>query len=232
MIIIAGPCSLESLEQTLQTAFHVKKCGATHFRGGVWKYRSDPTTFQGHGAEAIKWLKEVKKQTGLKIVTEVFNWHHIDEVEDVADIIQIGSRNAYNTDLIKAVSASGKPVLFKRHFAMSLGELIKHAEYIRHGNYMFCLRGIQSMFPQEQRFFPDIMDVLRLRNMTDKKIIYDVSHSGCDRQYIPSLVDAAMAFQPDGLMIEVHPDPDKSYSDPAQALSFEVFQQVMQKIIK
>lgn len=230
MFIIAGPCSIESEKQVMQIAKFIKSCEVTYFRGGVWKYRSDPKAFQGVGLDGIEWLKKIKNEMGLKIVTEVFNFSQAEYVQDVTDVFQIGSRNAYNSDLLKGVNIFRKPVLYKRHFAMSLNEFVKHSEYLKDCEVMMCLRGILSMHPQEQRFFPDITDIPRLRELTSNKIVYDVSHSGCDRKYIPALIEAAQTMKPDGIMIEVHPEPDKSYSDPLQALDFETFRNVTKNI--
>ena len=230
MIGIFGPCSIESEEQILEIAHLVKECGGTYLRGGVWKYRSDPMAFQGFGLDAIEWLKKAKAETGLKIVTEVFNASQADFIKDIVDMYQVGSRNAYNSDLLKVINTFKKPVLYKRHFAMSLNEFVKHSEYLKDCEVMMCLRGVLSLHPQEQRFFPDITDIPRLRELTKNKICYDVSHSGCDRRYIPALIEAAQTMKPDGLMIETHKNPNESYSDPLQALDFPTFRKVTKNL--
>lgn len=229
MNIIAGPCSLESRQQVLSTAKFLNSVGVNIFRGGIWKYRSDPNAFQGAGDDAKLWLQEIKDKYNMTIVTEVFNSYQMRLLDDVTDIWQIGARNAYNTDLLKYTNLFHKPVLYKRGLNMSLKDFCIHSDYIENKKIM-CLRGIFSIFPQDQRFIPDISDIQRLREMTDEEICYDVSHAACERKYVRRIAQCAKIMGADSLMIEVHPNPDKALSDASQQLRFKEFRNLLKKL--
>lgn len=234
MITIAGPCSIESREQFLKTCEFLSGIGISYVRGGLKKYRSDPKAFQGHGETALAWVMEAKKKYGIKFVGEVFSFDDLVYFWEYIDVIQIGSRNMYNSQLLKDVNsfceAEKKPVLFKRHFASSLIDFVRHAEYLKNCEVWMCLRGAMSLFPVEQRFFPDMSDIPRLRKLTENKIIWDPSHAGCQREYVPNLARAGMIFGADGLAIEFHHNPDKALSDPDQQLDFKQFKELILNI--
>ena len=232
MIVIAGPCSIESSESFALTAGFLKGMGVQYIRGGSMKYRSDPSTYQGT-ISLLGDVRELKKRCGFKLVTEIFKVdktvkHYIDMI----DVIQVGSRNMMNTTLLKDISENfpDKIVMLKRHYSSSLKDFVMHTRYLQNPLWL-CLRGIQSFHPQEQRFFPDITDIARLKKMTDHKIIYDVSHPACRSEYVPDLIRAAMIYEPYGLMVEVHPNPPEALSDPDQQLDFDQFKSAMKGIL-
>lgn len=229
--IIAGSCSIETQEQTNQVVnFLCGKCGLTYIRGGLKKYRSDSTMFQGVGLfDGIGMLEELKQKYNFKFVVEVFCENDIFALSKFADVFQIGARNAYNTELLKETNKFAKPVLYKRHMAMSLKEFVMHSKYLENKTIM-CLRGDLSIHPQEQRFRSDMADIQRLREMTDHKIAYDVSHSSCDSKYVERNTLAALVYEPDYLVCEVHPSPKDALSDPDQQLDFAQFENLLAKI--
>lgn len=231
MIIQAGPCGWENETQARQVIkFLCGDMGIKWIRGGFKKYRSDPDTFQGVGIfDAIEMLEELKKEYGFKLVVEVFNSDDVALLETFADMYQIGSRNAYNTDLLKATNKFNKPVLYKRHYSMGLNEMVMHSKYMTN-KVILCLRGDLSIHPQEQRFKPDFADIQRLRELSDNQICYDVSHSSCHRRYIEKNVLAAMVYEPEYMQIECHPNPRKALSDPKQQLNFSQFEKLYKKI--
>lgn len=224
-IIIAGPCVIESEEQFFKTIEFLTSSGIKYIRGGIKKYRSDPGTYQGTEM-AIEWVKKARKVWDFKFVSEVFSIEgYEDFIRDHIDVIQIGSRNMHNTDLLKKISLKfpEKTILFKRHYSASLNEFVKHSEYLPINEVWMCLRGIQSLHPTEQRFFPDLSDIVRLKEKTDNKIIFDASHAACESRFVPYICKAANALGVDGLSIEVHPNPDEALSDPQQQLDFIQF---------
>lgn len=229
--IIAGSCSVETQKQTTQVVdFLCGKCGLTYIRGGLKKYRSDPDTFQGIGLfDGIGMLEELKQKYNFKVVVEVFSENDVFALSKFADVFQIGARNAYNTELLKETNKFAKPVLYKRHMAMSLKEFVMHSKYMEN-KVIMCLRGDLSIHPQEQRFRSDMADIQRLRELTDNKICYDVSHSSCEAKYVEKNTLSAMVYEPDFIMLEVHPEPKKALSDPQQQLDFEQFSKLLDKI--
>lgn len=229
--LICGPCSWESVEQArLVIKFLCGECGIKWIRGGFKKYRSDPDTFQGVGIfDGIEMLEDLKKEYKFKLCVEVFNTDDLQLLDTFADMYQIGSRNAYNTDLLKATNNYKKPVMYKRHYAMGLNEMVMHSKYMNN-QVIMCLRGDLSLHPAEQRFKPDFADIQRLRELTNNKICYDVSHSSCHRRYIEKNTMAAMVYEPEFLQIEVHPNPRRAVSDPKQQLNFKQFKKLLVKI--
>jgi 3-deoxy-7-phosphoheptulonate synthase len=229
IVVMAGPCSVDTKERLLFTAQAVKDAGATVLRGGAFKPRTSPYAFQGHGEKALRFLVDARKQTGLPIVTEVMNVNDVKLVEEYADIIQVGARNVQNFDLLKAVGKAKKPVLLKRGLATTIQEWLMSAEYIMaNGNYqvMLCERGIRT-FETSTRFTMDLNAVPVLRHLCHLPIIVDPSHGVGIREYIPALAKAAVAVGADGLILEVHPKPEEALSDGPQSLLPEQFAKLM-----
>lgn len=230
--MMAGPCAVESREQILESARVVRDAGATILRGGAFKPRTSPYSFQGHGEEALKWLAEAREAYGLAIVTEVMSPEQVPLVARYADILQIGARNMQNFALLHAAGESHKPVLLKRGLSATMEELLMAAEYIlSHGNYdvMLCERGIRT-FEKYTRNTLDINAVPVLKELSHLPVIVDPSHGTGKWEYVTSIAKAAVAAGADGLIIEVHPDPAKAVSDGAQSLTpkryAELFAQV------
>jgi 3-deoxy-7-phosphoheptulonate synthase len=223
--LIAGPCTVESREQTLQTAHVVKDAGATLLRGGAYKPRTSPYAFQGLGQEGLRLLAEAKAETGLPIVTELMDMRDIDAVLEVADVVQIGARNMQNYPLLSEVGRSGCPTLLKRGLSSTLDELLMAAEYIlKEGNpnVMLCERGIRT-FETAYRFTLDLMAVPVLKELTHLPVIVDPSHAAGRRELVRPLSLAAAAAGADGIIVEVHPNPDEAICDGPQALRAEDF---------
>jgi 3-deoxy-7-phosphoheptulonate synthase len=230
--MMAGPCAVESREQIMESARIVKDAGATMLRGGAFKPRSSPYSFQGHGECALKWMAEAREAYGLAIVTEVMSPEQVPLVAKYADVLQIGARNMQNFALLHAVGESHKPVLLKRGLSATMEELLMAAEYIlSHGNYevMLCERGIRT-FEKYTRNTLDINAVPVLKELSHLPVIVDPSHGTGKWEYVTAISKAAVAAGADGLIIEVHPDPSKAMSDGAQTLSpkhyGELFSQV------
>jgi len=229
VIVMAGPCSVDTKERLLYTAQAVKEAGARVLRGGAFKPRTSPYAFQGHGEKALRFLAEVRKQTGLPVVTEVMNVNDVKLVEEYADIIQVGARNVQNFDLLKAVGKTKRPILLKRGMSTTIQEWLLSAEYVMsNGNYnvILCERGIRT-FETSTRFTMDLNAVPVLRHLTHLPIIVDPSHGVGIREYIPALAKAAVAVGADGLMLEVHPKPEEALSDGPQSLLPEQFAKLM-----
>ncbi len=223
--LIAGPCTVESREQTLQTARVVRDAGATLLRGGAYKPRTSPYAFQGLGQEGLRLLAEAKAETGLPIVTELMDIGDLDAVLEVADVIQIGARNMQNYPLLAELGRAGRPVLLKRGLSATLDELLMAAEYIlKEGNpnVMLCERGIRT-FETAYRFTLDLMAVPVLKELTHLPVIVDPSHAAGRRELVTPLSLAAAAVGADGIIVEVHPDPDEAICDGPQALRAEDF---------
>jgi 3-deoxy-7-phosphoheptulonate synthase len=223
--LIAGPCSVVDPEQTLRVAAAVQAAGATMFRGGAFKPRSDPRAFQGLGTEGLRQLAEAKAHTGLEIVTEVLDVRDLDDVLAVADVVQVGARNMQNTGLLKALGQAGKPVLLKRGLAATIDETVKAADYIRcEGNerVILCERGIRT-FETAYRFTLDLAAVPLLQERSGLPVIVDPSHAPGRRDLVTRLSKAAVAVGADGLIVEVDERPDEALSDPAQQLAVETF---------
>jgi 3-deoxy-7-phosphoheptulonate synthase len=229
VVVMAGPCSVDTKERLMFTAESVKSAGAQILRGGAFKPRTSPYAFQGHGEKALRMLADARKLTGLPVITEVMNLNDVKLVEEYADIIQIGARNVQNFDLLKEVGKAKKPVLLKRGLATSIQELLMSAEYIMtNGNYnvMLCERGIRT-FETSTRFTLDLNAVPVIRHLSHLPIIVDPSHGVGIREYIPALARAAVAAGADGLIIEVHPKPEEALSDGPQSLLPDQFARMM-----
>ena len=225
--IIAGPCSVESREQIIAVAKAVKASGATLLRGGAFKPRTSPYAFQGLHAEGIELLKEARRVTGLPIVTEIMDGSHLPLFEDV-DVIQVGARNMQNFELLKELGTLKKPILLKRGLASTLQELLMSAEYILAGgnpNVILCERGIRT-FETATRNTVDISAVPVLRQLTHLPVIVDPSHGTGSAALVKPMAFAATAAGADGLMIEVHNDPQHALCDGAQSLTPEAFDEV------
>jgi 3-deoxy-7-phosphoheptulonate synthase len=230
--LIAGPCTVESREQTLDTARIVHAAGATLFRGGAYKPRTSPYAFQGLGQEGLRLLAEAKAQTGLPIVTEVMDARDLEAVLEVADVIQIGARNMQNYALLSEIGRSGCPALLKRGFSNTLEELLMAAEYIlKEGNeaVMLCERGIRT-FETAYRFTLDLMAVPVLQQMTHLPVIVDPSHAAGRRDLVMPMSLAAAAAGADGIIVEVHPRPDEAICDAAQQLPADEFPEFLQRV--
>jgi 3-deoxy-7-phosphoheptulonate synthase len=223
--LIAGPCTVESREQTLETARVVRDAGATLLRGGAYKPRTSPYAFQGLGQEGLRLLAEAKAETGLPIVTELMDISDLDAVLEVADVIQIGARNMQNYPLLAEIGRSGRPALLKRGLSATLDELLMAAEYIlKEGNpnVMLCERGIRT-FETAYRFTLDLMAVPVLKELSHLPVIVDPSHAAGRRDLVTPLSLAAAAVGADGIIVEVHPNPDEAICDGPQALRAEDF---------
>jgi 3-deoxy-7-phosphoheptulonate synthase len=223
--LIAGPCTVESREQMMQTARVVRDAGATLLRGGAYKPRTSPYAFQGLGQEGLRLLAEAKAETGLPIVTELMDMRDLDPVLEVADVVQIGARNMQNYPLLAEVGRSGRPALLKRGLSSTLDELLMAAEYIlKEGNpnVMLCERGIRT-FETAYRFTLDLMAVPVLKELTHLPVIVDPSHAAGRRELVLPLSLAAAAVGADGIIVEVHPNPEEAICDGPQALRAEDF---------
>jgi 3-deoxy-7-phosphoheptulonate synthase len=223
--LIAGPCTVETRDQTLETARVVKDAGAAMFRGGAYKPRTSPYAFQGLGQEGLRLLAEAKEQYGMPIVTELMDARDLEPVLEVADVVQIGARNMQNYTLLSEVGRSGVPVLLKRGLSATLEELLMAAEYIlKEGNerVMLCERGIRT-FETAYRFTLDLMAVPVLRQLSHLPIVVDPSHAAGRRDLVGPLSFAAAAAGADGIIVEVHPNPEEAICDGPQALRTEDF---------
>jgi 3-deoxy-7-phosphoheptulonate synthase len=230
--VIAGPCSIESLEQMVETAISVKESGATILRGGAYKPRSSPYSFQGKGETGLKILKEAGEKVNLPIITEVLDSEDIEIVSQYADILQVGARNSQNFSLLKKLGKINKPILLKRGMMNTIEEFLCAAEYILSGgnpNVILCERGIRT-FERETRFTLDISAVPILKEKTHLPIIVDPSHAAGNWQLIEPLSYAAIAAGADGLMIEVHHDPANALCDGEQSLKPAKFKRLLVKL--
>ena len=233
-VVIAGPCSVESEDQLRRTAEVIRKAGVRFMRGGAFKPRTSPYSFQGLGFDGLELLKKVSEEFGLFIVTEVMEPAHISAISEFSDIIQIGSRNMQNYPLLRQIGAIRKPVLLKRGAASTIEEWLLAAEYILSGGneqVILCERGIRTFEPA-MRFTTDIGAIPVVKKLSHLPIIVDPSHGTGKREYVSSLARAAIAAGADGLMIEVHPDPDRALSDGAQSLTFELFEELMSELVR
>jgi len=233
LMVIAGPCSVESEEQILASARAVKEAGANVFRGGAFKPRTSPYAFQGMGEEGLKLLAAAREATGLPIITEVMNPRDLDLIVKYTDIIQIGARNVQNFALLKEVGQTQKPVLLKRGMATTLQELLMSAEYIlSEGNedVILCERGIRT-FETATRNTLDLSCIPVLKRMSHLPIVIDPSHAVGNWQYVPAMARAAVAAGADGLMIEVHPNPEEALSDGPQSLKPDRFKKLMEDLV-
>lgn len=233
LVVIAGPCSVESREQLLETAVAVKAAGATMLRGGAYKPRSSPYAFQGMGEEGLKLLAEARDLTGLPIVTEVMSPGKVPLVSVYADVLQIGARNMQNYDLLNAVGQAHKPVLLKRGMSATVEDLLMAAEYIlKHGNnrVMLCERGIRTFDNKYTRNTFDIIGISTLKELSHLPVIGDPSHGIGVRRHVKPIALASVAAGVDGLIIETHPDPDHASSDGDQSLTLPQFAELMARI--
>ncbi len=232
VIIIAGPCAIEKEEQIIHTAKTVKAYGAHILRGGAYKPRTSPYSFQGLGEEGLKLLKTAGEIASMPVVTEVVNPEHVDLVSEYVDILQIGTRNAQNFELLKRVGQAKKPVILKRGMSMTIKEWLMSAEYILsegNMNVILCERGIRT-FETATRNTLDLSAVAVLKEETHLPIIVDPSHATGYAKYVGPMACAAVAAGADGLMMEVHPQPEKAFSDGPQSLNFQAFAEVMKKV--
>ncbi len=232
MVVMAGPCSVESEQQILETAHAVKQSGATVLRGGAFKPRTSPYSFQGMEEEGLKLLALAREETGLPIITEVVNPRDVELVARYADIMQVGARNVQNFALLKMLGQLDKPVLLKRGMATTIQEFLMSAEYIlAEGNrrVMLCERGIRT-FETATRNTLDISAVPVLKSQTHLPVIIDPSHATGHAHLVPSMCYAAVAAGCDGLIVEVHPHPEKAASDGPQSLRPAEFATMMKKL--
>ncbi|MDA8171082.1 MAG: 3-deoxy-7-phosphoheptulonate synthase [Nitrospiraceae bacterium] len=230
--VIAGPCSVESKAMMIETAKQVKKAGASFLRGGAFKPRTSPYSFQGLGEEGLKYLEASRQKTGLPIVTELMDPRDIEAVEQYSDIIQIGTRNMQNFRLLLEVGQSRKPVLLKRGLAATIKEWLMSAEYIMsrgNHNVIMCERGIRT-FETSTRNTLDLSAVPVLKKLTHLPVIVDPSHGVGVLDHIPAMAKAAVAAGADGLLIEVHPNPEEALSDGEQSLTPEMFKKLMKEL--
>jgi 3-deoxy-7-phosphoheptulonate synthase len=226
LVNVAGPCSVESEQMIVDTAFQLKAAGAQFLRGGAYKPRTSPYDFQGHAELGLEWLATARRETGLGIITEVMDAADLDLIAEVADVVQIGARNMQNFSLLKKVGAKGKPVLLKRGMSATIQEWLMAAEYILaagNPNVILCERGIRTFDKQYTRNTFDISVIPVLRELTHLPIMLDPSHATGKSQYVAPMALAAIAAGTDSLMIEVHPNPAKALSDGPQSLTPEQF---------
>jgi 3-deoxy-7-phosphoheptulonate synthase len=231
-VVMAGPCAIESEEQLLESAYIVKKGGGQILRGGAFKPRTSPYSFQGMEEEGLKVLDSVSKKTNLPTVTEVVDPADVDLVESYADMLQIGARNVQNFALLKKVGHARKPVLLKRGMMTTIEELLMSAEYILSSgnpNVILCERGIRT-FETATRNTLDISAVPVLKSLTHLPVVVDPSHAAGNWKYVIPLSRAAVAVGADGIIVEVHPEPEKAVSDGAQSLKPEKFYQLMDDV--
>ncbi|MFQ5702952.1 MAG: 3-deoxy-7-phosphoheptulonate synthase [Gemmatimonadales bacterium] len=227
--VIAGPCSVEGKAMLLETARAVKQAGAVALRGGAFKPRTSPYSFQGLGLEGLQMLAEAREATGLPVVTEVMDTRQVADVVQYADVLQIGTRNMQNFALLSEVGGAGKPVLLKRGMSARLQDFLLAAEYVMsNGNseVILCERGIRT-FENAMRNTLDIGAVPYLKRETHLPVVVDPSHAAGRRDLVQPLALAAVSAGADGLMVEVHPDPDRAKSDGDQSLDFALFEQLM-----
>ena len=231
-IVMAGPCSVESEKQIMETAERVARSGARMLRGGAFKPRTSPYDFQGLEVEGLKLLQKAKQATGLGIITEVMSDRDVELVAEYADVLQIGARNMQNFALLKSLGKCGRAVLLKRGMSSTVKELLMSAEYVTaHGNpnVILCERGIRT-FETVTRNTCDIASIAALNELTHLPVILDPSHATGKRSLVPALSRAGVAIGADGLIVEVHPCPEKAVSDGAQSLTLPQFDEMMQDL--
>ncbi len=232
VVVMAGPCSVESKDQILETAQAVKRAGARFLRGGAYKPRTSPYEFQGLREEGLKLLALAREATGLKVVTEVMNTETVPLVAEYADVLQVGARNMQNYSLLERLGTAGKPVMLKRGLAATIREWLMAAEYIvAKGNpqVMLCERGIRT-FETMTRNTLDINAVPVVKALSHLPVIVDPSHGIGIRKHVPAIARAGVAAGADGLIIEVHPRPEKALSDGHQSLTIEEFEALMRQV--
>jgi 3-deoxy-7-phosphoheptulonate synthase len=228
-ITMAGPCSVETEFQLMATANCVRRAGARILRGGAFKPRSSPYAFQGHGLEGLKMLARAREASGLAIVTEVMSEDDVLMVAEYADILQIGTRNMENYALLEAAARSGRPVLLKRGMVATIADLLRSAQLILDNgnpNVILCERGIRTFETATRNTF-DVAAIALLKQISHLPVIADPSHAAGHRDLVPALARIAVAAGADGLLVEVHPNPDKAWSDGDQSLDFAGFDEMM-----
>jgi len=231
-VVMAGPCSVESERQIMETAEAVRKAGARILRGGAFKPRTSPYDFQGMELEGLKLLRKAKEATGLAIITEVMSDRDAELVAEYTDIMQVGARNMQNFALLKSLGKCGRPILLKRGMSSTIKELLMSAEYlVAHGNssVLLCERGIRT-FETATRNTCDIAAVPVLNELTHLPVILDPSHATGKRSLVPAVARAGVAIGADGLIVEVHPNPEKAISDGAQSLTLDQFRTMMTQL--
>jgi 3-deoxy-7-phosphoheptulonate synthase len=227
--LIAGPCSVENEEMILRTAEFLRGEGVTLMRAGAFKPRTSPYAFQGLGQKGLDILVKAREKTGIGVVTELMDTDNADAVEAAADVIQIGARNMQNFSLLRRVSRAAKPVLLKRGLSATLEEWLMAAEYVMAGenyNVVLCERGVRT-FSDHSRNTLDLSVIPPTKHLSHLPILVDPSHGTGKRDYVPAMALAALAAGADGLLIEVHPDPDRALSDGAQSLDFAGFAKLL-----
>jgi len=232
VVVMAGPCSVESERQILDAAWAVREAGATVLRAGAYKPRSSPYSFQGLGRPGLKLLARAREETGLLIVTEAMDGEEMDFVAETADIIQLGARNMQNYSLLKRAGRSGKPILLKRGLSATIQELLLSAEYILaegNPNVILCERGVRGFDPATRNIF-DLSAIAVVHGLSHLPILADPSHGTGHRDMVIPMARAAVAAGADGLLVEVHPTPDRALSDGAQSLYPEQFDRMMKEI--
>jgi 3-deoxy-7-phosphoheptulonate synthase len=232
VVVMAGPCSVESAGQILEAAYAVRDAGATMLRGGAFKPRSSPYSFQGLGRKGLELLARAREETGLLIVTEAMDADGLDAVADVADLIQIGARNMQNYSLLKQAGRGRKPVLLKRGLAATIQELLLSAEYILaegNPNVILCERGVRSFDSATRNLF-DVAAIAVVHGLSHLPIVADPSHGTGHRDMVVPMARAAVAAGADGLLVEVHPNPEQALSDGAQSLYPAQFGQMMRDV--
>ncbi len=233
LTVMAGPCSIESRDQLFETAEAVKAAGATVLRGGAFKPRTSPYAFQGLGVEALRYLAEAREQTGLPVITEVMEPSQVDIVAEYADILQIGTRNMQNYSLLRDVGRVARPVMLKRGYGATVEEWLMAAEYIvssGNPNVILCERGIRT-FETYTRNTLDLSAVPLLHHLTHLPVIVDPSHATGKRWLVRPLAIGGVAVGADGVMVEVHPDPDAALSDAEQQLDLDQFRALMEAVL-
>ena len=232
IVVMAGPCSVESKDQILETAHAVKKAGASFLRGGAWKPRTSPYEFQGLREEGLKLLALARQETGLKVITEVMSTDTLPMVAEYADVLQVGARNMQNYSLLERLGEIGKPVMLKRGLSGTIREWLMAAEYIvAKGNpsVMLCERGIRT-FETATRNTLDINAIPVVKSLSHLPVIVDPSHGIGIRKHVAAIARAGVAAGADGIMIEVHPKPEKALSDGHQSLTIPEFQELMRQV--
>jgi len=228
-IVMAGPCAVETEAQLMATANHVRRGGAHILRGGAFKPRSSPYAFQGLGLEGLKLLARARQETGLAIVTEVMSEDDVPMVAEYADILQIGSRNSENYSLLETAARSGRPLLLKRGMMATVADLLRSAQMVLDNgnpNVILCERGIRTFETATRNTF-DVAAIALLKQISHLPVIADPSHAAGHRELVPALARIAVVAEADGLIVEVHPNPDKAWSDGEQSLDFAGFDAMM-----
>jgi 3-deoxy-7-phosphoheptulonate synthase len=228
-VTMAGPCSVETEAQLLATAHHVRRAGARVLRGGAFKPRSSPYSFQGLGLEGLKLLDKARRETGLAIVTEVMSEDDVPLVAEYADILQIGSRNMENFTLLEVAARSGRPILLKRGMVATIADMLRSAQCVLangNPNVILCERGIRTFETATRNTF-DVAAIALLKQVSHLPVVADPSHAAGHRELVPALARIAVAADADGLIVEVHPNPNKAWSDGEQTLDFAAFDAMM-----